>query len=381
MTWTRKYLHSAKIPSGKTKLTLADPEGGGLYFEVRKKTRGFIFRMSRNGKSVSRTIGAFPDVTIAEARQAARRLRRANLDGTNQTTVRNSYSPKLDVFVAEHFFEHSRRKHKFSEAVIANYKAHIKGHFGSMRLDEITRLEVHKWANDLASKGLMASTMNKLIVLFGQILGLAETLEVSGAPERRKLGLKQIPARPTHTVFLKPDEATRLMKAVRNSNNLDLPDIVTLLLVTGARKGEALNARWEHIDLESRIWLIPISKNGQPRFIQLGHSALELLKARKHKTQSPYVFANPTTGQPYRCIFYAWKMARTEAGLPHVRLHDLRHSYASALVNEGVPLYDVQQLLGHRSIKTTQRYAHLSQDKLQASARKIDNIYGHPQTT
>jgi site-specific recombinase XerD len=62
--------------------------------------------------------------------------------------------------------------------------------------------------------------------------------------------------------------------------------------------------------------------------------------------------------------------------LPHLRIHDLRHSFASALVNEGVPLFDVQELLGHSSIKTTQRYAHLSKERLQASARRIDDVYG-----
>jgi len=212
--------------------------------------------------------------------------------------------------------------------------------------------------------------------MVGQILGLAEDLEIPGAPERKKLGLKQMTARPTHTVFLKPKEAARLLAAVRNSTNADLEDIVVLLLVTGARRGEALNARWEHIDFEAGLWLVPISKNGRSRYIQLGHRALELLHARRAKSESPHVFPNPLTGLPYRCVWHAWNIARVEAGLPHVRLHDLRHSFASALVNEGVPLFDVQELLGHTSIKTTQRYAHLSKERLRASVRQIDQVYG-----
>lgn len=376
MLWNHKGLQAVELPPGKTKLTLADPEGGGLYFEVRKRSRGFVFRKSRAGKAVSHTIGQFPDVTIAEARQEARRLRRQDMADLKRAPERDTRGPTLDTFVTEHFTEYSRRRHKHTKAVLGAYRLHMRPRFGRMRLSEITKIEVHQWMNGLVAQGLKPSTINRILISFGQILGLAEDLEIPGAPERRKLGLKQLTARPTHTVFLKPQEAARLLAAVRNSTNADLEDIVILLLVTGARRGEALNAQWQHIDFEAGLWLVPISKNGRPRYIQLGHRALELLQARRAKSESLYVFPNPTTGLPYRCVWHSWALAREEAGLPHVRLHDLRHSFASALVNEGVPLFDVQELLGHTSIKTTQRYAHLSKDRLQASARRIDDVYG-----
>jgi integrase len=376
MHWTHRELQAVQLPPGKTKLTLVDPEGGGLYFEVRKRSRSFVFRISRGGKSVSQTIGQFPDVTIAEARQAARRLRRQDVADLKRAPVRDIRGPTLDAVVAEHFTEHSRRRHKHSKAVLAAYRIHVKPLFGNMRLGEITKVAVHQWINGLVARGLKFSTINKITMVFGQILGLAEDLEIPGAPERRKLGLKQMMARPTHTVFLKPKEAARLLAAVKNSTNADLEDIVAILLVTGARRSEALNARWEHIDFEGGLWLVPISKNGRPRYIQLCARALQILQARRATSDSPHVFPNPMTGEPYRCVWHTWNIARTEAGLPHVRLHDLRHSFASALVNEGVPLFDVQELLGHTSIKTTQRYAHLSKERLKTSVLQIDQVYG-----
>ena len=378
MSWTFKKLNSATIPAGQTKLTLADPEGGGLYFEVRKRSRSFVFRMSRGGKAVSRTLGYFPDLTIAEARQAARRLRRQDLSELKKAPERDNKGPQLNVFVIEHFEDYSRQRHKCSKALLATYRKHIKPRFGRSRLAEITKVQVHKWINELIENGYKPGTINRIVILFGQIIGLAEDLDVPGTPDRRKLGLKQLPSRATHTIFLKPAEAVRLLAAVKESSNADLYDIVSVLLVTGARRSEALNARWEHVDLKLGMWVVPVSKNGQPRFIQLGARALAILKERRANATTEYVFANPSTGKPYRCVFHAWKIARDKAGLPHVRLHDLRHSYASALVNAGVPLYDVQELLCHQSIKTTQRYAHLSTDKLQASVRKIDDIYGRP---
>jgi site-specific recombinase XerD len=89
-----------------------------------------------------------------------------------------------------------------------------------------------------------------------------------------------------------------------------------------------------------------------------------------------WVFANPATRKPFVSIFYAWNTARTRAGLADVRIHDLRHSFASLLVNSGRTLYEVQHLLGHTQIKTTQRYAHLSQETLLEAANAATKAVG-----
>ena len=90
---------------------------------------------------------------------------------------------------------------------------------------------------------------------------------------------------------------------------------------------------------------------------------------------SPYVFPNVATGSPLRDIQHCWEKARELAGLQNVRLHDLRHSYASALVNEGRSIYEVQKLLGHANVATTQRYAHLSQAMLSEGAAKVEEHF------
>lgn len=376
MHWTMAYLQRTEIPQGKTKLTLPDPETPNLYFEVRQKSRSFVYRRTKAGKAISRTIGKFPETSINEARQAVRVLRKKDFAALPTQRSSTSGSPKLSAFVQDHFIDYTTLRHKDFAPNLANYRNHIHPSLGQLRLSEINKLSVYRWMNQLVSSGLKNSTINKITVLLGQILGLAETLEIEGAPERRTLGLKQLPARPAHTVFLKPEEAKRLMEAVNQSNNPHLPDIVALLLLTGARKNEALKMRWEEVDIDNRQWVVPMSKNGKPRYIQLGEKACELL-ARRHaqRNESPYVFPSPITGEPYSSIFGCWKLARERAGLPHLRIHDLRHSFASALVNTGIPLYDVQHLLGHSSIKTTQRYAHLSPDRLQSSVQNIDSVY------
>jgi integrase len=135
-----------------------------------------------------------------------------------------------------------------------------------------------------------------------------------------------------------------------------------MLLLTGARKREVLDATWSDFDTLNNLWTIPITKNGKKRILPITPPLLELLETIPK--QSKYLFASPKTKKPYVSIFNSWNTARIKAGLPEVRIHDLRHTYASALVNAKCSLYEVQMLLGHSTAKMTQRYAHLSNESL-----------------
>lgn len=118
-----------------------------------------------------------------------------------------------------------------------------------------------------------------------------------------------------------------------------------------------------------------MTKSGCPRVVYLNHSYIELLKALKNsklKSQNGYLFENPQIRLPYKCIYHSWDIVRKEAGLDGFRIHDLRHCFASNLVNEGVPIYDIPALLGHSNVKTTQRYAHLSGKWLQESVNRVN---------
>jgi len=128
--------------------------------------------------------------------------------------------------------------------------------------------------------------------------------------------------------------------------------------------------------IDRHSWRIPISKSGKARHVPLSDGALALLATVPHLPDCPWAFANPDTAKPYVAIYYAWNTARLHAGLADVRMHDLRHSFASLLINSGRTLYEVQHILGHTQIKTTQRYAHLSQDTLLAAANAAADAVG-----
>ncbi|WP_267139843.1 site-specific integrase [Anianabacter salinae] len=179
--------------------------------------------------------------------------------------------------------------------------------------------------------------------------------------------LQKLPTGDYKQRFLTEREVIALLDEAQKDKHPFVYLFAKLLILTGARKGEARTARWRDMDRANRIWTVPVSKSGRSRRIVLSDSAdalLDVLAERNMNLDIPvgpndFLFTNPRTGTCYDSFYAAWHRIRDEAGLPEVRIHDLRHSFASFLINKGASIYEVQQLLGHHHISMTQRYAHL----------------------
>jgi integrase len=132
----------------------------------------------------------------------------------------------------------------------------------------------------------------------------------------------------------------------------------------------------KNINVEGGVWKVDasLSKSKRSRSIPLNDSALWVLEQLTSEGKSEYLFPSPVTGKPYTTITRAWYRLRSKAGVPNVRLHDLRHSFASLLVSAGRSLYEVQHILGHSDPKVTMRYAHLSGQSLQEAANAASVI-------
>jgi integrase len=249
--------------------------------------------------------------------------------------------------------------------------------FGDKYLDEIDRLSIQKMHTERKAQGAAPASANGLLILMRRMFNLAIKWEVPGVKVNPSKDIPLLEVTSFKERYLSVDEAQRLYEAVCKSESKMLRYIVPFLILTGARKREVLDAKWEDFDLPRRIWRIPMSKSGKVRHVPLSDGALTLLSTLpKHPGCELWPFANPDTHKPYASIYYGWDVARKRADLADVRIHDLRHSFASLLINSGRTLYEVQHILGHAQVKTTQRYAHLSQSTLLAAANAATEAVG-----
>jgi integrase len=180
--------------------------------------------------------------------------------------------------------------------------------------------------------------------------------------------------------FLTPDEMARLgaaldLAAKNNLTSLYVIAALRLLILTGARLNEILTLEWSFVDLGRRLVFLPDSKTGKKPFV-LNDAAIKVLKGIPRMTDNPYVIVGHITGRHLVNIQKPWRAIRAMAGLDNVRIHDLRHTFASFAVDSGASLPMIGRQLGHSQPTTTQRYAHLADDPVrrmtQVTGEKLD---------
>ena len=239
--------------------------------------------------------------------------------------------------------------------------------FGAVRLDLISRRAVRRWFDDYSRTAPAGA--NRALDTLRQIFNHALASGLLAANPTR--GLRRNP-RPRQTRFLSAAEIRRLHAALaahrgRGSGGQQA-EIIRLLLLTGCRKGEIVRLRWSEVSGDALH--LTDSKTG-PRTVLLSAPARAVL-ARQPRNESPWVF--PSRGdrtQPRPDELSLWRKVRREAGIPDVRLHDLRHTFASHAVLRGAPLPVVSRLLGHTRPRMTLRYAHVSDRETEAAAERI----------
>lgn len=375
-------------PEGVAKQDFHDQGCKGLMLEARmsgKRTWYLRYRDAR-GKQRQFRIADAADLNLEQARKRADELRgqiALGHDPAEAKAILRSV-PTLKEFVQERylpFIKGYKRSWFTDECLLRN---HILPAFGNRHLDQIKKDDIVAMHHGRRAKGGAAGSANRLLILIRYIFNLALRWEVPGVQRNPSAGIPLFEENNKRERFLSSMEAQRLYQAVLDSENPMLKHIVPMLILTGARKRELLDARWDDFDLDKRLWRIPISKSGKARHVPLSGGALQVLAAVKaaqatwpKATQhTPWVFANPKTGKPFVSIFCSWDTARRQAGLADVRLHDLRHSFASFLINHGRSLYEVQKILGHTQVRTTQRYAHLAQETLLEAADTVVEALG-----
>jgi site-specific recombinase XerD len=361
-------------PNGKARVEYCDSDVPGLYIEVRATNPGQGTYYLRYNNEVTSTahqkIGRTSDITLAEARKKAK-LQKAEIvlgaDPRSEAKRRKAVITTNEFFELHYFpFAMSRKKSWKRDEEL--FRLRIKGVFGKKRLNEITRQQIQTFHTSVLAEGLAPASADHHLKLIRHAFNLA--VEWDMLEKNPAAGIAQFNVDNKVEHYLNDEELERLVNVLRSNEPKMVCLVALFLLSTGARLSEALNATWSQINRNSNVWRVEAknSKSGKIRSIPLNESAIDVLNQLGSEGKNEYLFVSRQTNERLTSVNRVWGRLRVKAGLPHLRLHDLRHQFASFLVNSGRTLYEVQKILGHSDSKVTERYSHLSLATLQAAS-------------
>jgi len=374
VTLTQSFLNSdLMVPEGKKRLEICDSVCRGLLVEVRATANAvptWYLRYKSNGKTAYDRLGSIDELTLAQARKLATLRKAEHASEAKQAPEDNAVQGEitLDAFIRDHYMPHAKNQKRSWLRDDQLYRLRIAPKFGHLPLKKITRYDVQRFHNDLVKEGLSPASADHHVKLMRRVLNVAIQWDLLERNVLKNIPLLMVDNQVEN--YLKEDQMLRLVDMLRTDENRPVCHILMFLLSTGARLNEVIQAKWSQVDTENGVWRIPASnsKSKRTRAVPLNESALWVLEQARMQGDFDHIFANPATGKPFVTITRVWYRIRKQVGISHLRIHDLRHSFASLLVSGGRSLYEVQQILGHSDPKVTMRYAHLSAKALQEAA-------------
>ncbi len=362
-----KTLTNTTIKTALPGETLWDKKIQGLHLRVGKKGASyFLYYRTRTGVQRRPKVGAYPEVPLDKARALAREIKDIVAVGRDPMMEWGSDKgvPLINDLAKDYLERHgSLKKSGHEDALLI--RADILPKLKNLRVKDATYDHIDRFHKAMAHKPYQA---NRVLSLLSKMFNLAE-----------KWGYRTLNTNPCRHVvrfteekrkrYMKPEEAARIYEALEYFTPVMPRSIlfIYMLLLTGARKSEIANARWEwlvedHTGAEPRGWLeLPDSKTGA-KTIHLPSQVMKLLtRLPKNPTRNGTILG---VNDPKA----TWAKVCERAGVENLRLHDLRHSFASVALSAGLTLSQIGELLGHKSVQTTHRYAHLLAEAGQAGA-------------
>jgi integrase len=363
------------------------PSGNKLHYDAEVKgfacrvtaagARAFVVNYRAAGRERRYTIGSFPDWSTAAARREAAELKKRVDRGEDPMGDRHedraapTVGELIDRFTADYL---PKKRESTRRDYTAMLEKIVRPELGKLKVADLRHADVDRLHRKVSVRApyranRMAAVLSKMMAFAVRPLEWRDDNPVKGlernAEERRYR-------------YLSGDELRRLIEALASHSSRDAVNAVRLLLLTGARRGEVLAATWDQFDLAAGVWTKPSSHTKQKREhrVPLSAPARALISemradADRRKETSPYLFPSRTGEGPMTDIKSSWAALCKAAEIEGVRLHDLRHTYASVLASAGLSLPVIGALLGHTQPGTTARYAHFFFVPLRAATERV----------
>lgn len=281
---------------------------------------------------------------------------------------------KIGVFtfrqLAEEYLKwaYRQRSFKYKENIIK----HLINQFGIYKLRIFSTKLIEQFQTERLNLGNAPATVNRYLATIKHMFTKAVEWEMVEEDTLKKIRkVKQLKENNRRLRYLSKEEAQALIDAC----NSHLKPIVITALNTGMRKSEILLLKWDNVDLRNGFILLDHTKNGERREVPINATLMETLRNLPRRIDGSYVFFDPKTHNPYKEVKTGFKSACKRAGIRDFRFHDLRHTFASQLVMAGADLATLKELLGHKDLTMTLRYAHLAPDHKKSAVNLLDKNY------
>jgi integrase len=376
--FTDAIVRRLPVPAQGKRITIDDGVPGFGVRITANGARSYVLRYVVRGSGRERiyTIGDATVWRTTQARDKARELRREVEDGGDPLgdIEAEREAPTVGDLIERFRAEHLPKKRPRTASEYGYLlQLHIAPHFGAhTKVRDVLHEDIDALHRKITKSGSPFAA-NRTMAVLSKMFALAikwrmrETNPVKGIEKNREYHRRR---------YLSGDELVRLTKALAKHPDKGVANAIRLLLLTGARRGEVLSMRWE--DVEDGTWSKPPSSTKQKEHHQvpLSAPALQLLAdiRKRQRPRADFVFpSHGATGHLVE-IKKGWAQITKAAGIEELRIHDLRHSYASQLVSGGASLPLIGALLGHSNPLTTSRYAHLFSDPLRAATERVGAV-------
>lgn len=390
--------------------TVWDTQLKGFGVRCQGSFKSYLVRTKVLGKIKWLTIGRHGTWTPENARAEAKKLLLEAGTGLDPEAAKKeaakpitTVSDLCDRYIREHAKPHKKASSVHEDqALIDN---HIKPLIGKMDVRKVTSGDISQLQADIVAgksapkeptkrkdgngeikkrgKGVITGgkgVANRVFAVLSKMFNLAEIWQLRDTKSNPVKGIKKFKENQKER-FLSEEELQKLHSVMDEFEANDQHQIaiwaIRLILMTGARKSEIINLKWSEVNFAHGFMDLEDSKTGAKR-IWMPPQVVELLQTIPRSNSNPYVLVGKQEGKPFGNLNGIWIEIRTTAGIPDVRIHDLRHTFASAGIMNGVPLHAVGKMLGHKSVTTTSRYAHIADKFAAEAAEKVAKAMQKP---